>query len=152
RPLRVALLGCGTVGGGVYQRLAALPELFSVLAVGTRNIEQAVDGGVPVKVLTEHVEALIAEPVDVVIELLGGIEPARTLISQALQLGRSVVTANKALLATDLTKLQRLASNNATLRYSAAVGGVVPALETISRVRRRASLHSISGVLNGTTN
>jgi len=145
RPIRVALLGCGTVGGGVYERLAALPELFSVVAVGTRNV----DGDVPVKVLTPHLEALIAEPVDVVIELLGGIEPARTLISEALRLGRSVVTANKALLATDLTKL---ASNNATLRYSAAVGGVMPALETISRARRFSSLHSISGVLNGTTN
>ncbi|HEU4933395.1 MAG TPA: homoserine dehydrogenase [Pyrinomonadaceae bacterium] len=152
RPLRVALLGCGTVGGGVYQRLAALPELFSVLAVGARNIEQAVEGGVPVKGLTPHLEALIEEPVDVVVELLGGIEPARTLISEALRLGRNVVTANKALLADDLTKLQRLAANNATLRYSAAVGGVVPALETINRVRRTSSLQSISGVLNGTTN
>ncbi|HEV8203123.1 MAG TPA: homoserine dehydrogenase [Pyrinomonadaceae bacterium] len=145
RPLRVALLGCGTVGGGVYQRLAALPELFSVVAVGARNVDE----DVPIKVLTPHLEALIAEPVDVVVELLGGIEPARTLISEALRLGRSVVTANKALLATDLMKL---ASNNASLRYSAAVGGVVPALETITRARRRASLHSISGVLNGTTN
>ena len=148
RPLRVALLGCGTVGGGVYQRLAALPELFSVHAVGTRNG----DCDVPVKVLTPHLEALIAEPVDVVIELLGGIEPARTLIAKALHLGRNVVTANKALLAGDLTDLERLASNNATLRYSAAVGGVVPALETISRARCLSSLHSISGVLNGTTN
>jgi len=148
RPLRVALLGCGTVGGGVYERLAGLPELFSVLAVGTRNV----DSGVPVKVLTPHLDALIAETVDVVVELLGGIEPARTLISQALRLGRSVVTANKALLANDVTRLQRLASNNATLRYSAAVGGVMPVLETISRVRRSSSLHSISGVLNGTTN
>lgn len=152
RPLRVALLGCGTVGGGVYQRLSALPEFFSVLAVGTRNIEHAVDSGVPVKVVTPHLEALIAEPVDVVVELLGGIEPARTLISQALRLGRSVVTANKALLADDLTRLQRLASNNPTLRYSAAVGGVTPVLETISRVRRSSSIHSISGILNGTTN
>lgn len=148
RPLRVALLGCGTVGGGVYQRLAALPELFSVLAVGARNVES----DVPVKVLTPHLDALIAEPVDVVVELLGGIEPARTLISKALRLGGNVVTANKALLAGDLTRLQKLASNNATLRYSAAVGGVVPALETINRVRRLSPLHSISGVLNGTTN
>lgn len=152
RPLRVALLGCGTVGGGVYQRLAALPDLFSVLAVGTRNVRRAVDSDVPVKVLTPHLAALIAEPVDVVIELLGGIEPARTLISEALRLGRNVVTANKALLANDLARLQRLASNHATLRYSAAVGGVTPALETISRARRFSSLASISGVLNGTTN
>jgi len=147
-PLRVSLLGCGTVGGGVYQRLAALPELFSVIAVGARSV----DGGVPIKAITPHLEALIEEPVDVVVELLGGLEPARTLISEALRRGRNVVTANKALLATDLTKLQRLASNNATLRYSAAVGGVVPALETINRARRFSSLHSISGVLNGTTN
>ena len=150
RPLRVALLGCGTVGGGVYQRLAALPELFNVVAVGARNADHTV---VPVKVLTTHLEALVAEPVDVVIELLGGTEAARTLTSEALRRGRNVVTANKALLAEDLTKLQKLACNHgATLRYSAAVGGVVPALETISRAREHCRLHSISGVLNGTTN
>ena len=137
--LRVVLLGCGTVGGGVYQRLTALPEFFEVVGVGTRN--------------TTKLEALIEEPCDVVIELLGGAEPARTLISKALRLGRSVVTANKALLATELTNLQRLASvNGASLRYSAAVGGVLPALETIERARRVGPLHSISGVLNGTTN
>lgn len=152
RPLRVVLLGCGTVGGGVYQRLAALPELFSVLAVGTHNVEHAVAGGVPAKVLTPHLDALIAEPVDVVVELLGGIEPALTLVSEALRRGRNVVTANKALLAGDIARLERLASSNATLRYSAAVGAVVPALETINRVRRFSPLHSVSGVLNGTTN
>ena len=138
KPLRVALLGCGTVGGGVYQRLAALPELFDVVGVGTRNID---------------LEALIAEPVDVVIELLGGEEPARTLISKALRLGRNVITANKALLANDLASLQSLASNNGvTLKYSAAVGGAVPALETISHARRFGELRSVSGVLNATTN
>ncbi|HET6979737.1 MAG TPA: homoserine dehydrogenase [Pyrinomonadaceae bacterium] len=149
RPLRVALLGCGTVGGGVYQRLAALPDLFSVHAVGTRNFEQA---EVPAKFLTSDLEALIAEPVDVVVELLGGIEPARSLVSEALRRGRHVVTANKALLGGGLTRLQRLASNKAKLKYSAAVGGVMPALETIRRARRVAPLDSISGVLNSTTN
>jgi homoserine dehydrogenase len=137
-PLRVALLGCGTVGGGVFQRLAALPEMFNVVGVGTR---------------TTDLEALIAEPADVVIELLGAEEPARTLVSKALRLGRNVITANKALLANDLAPLQRLASNSdATLRYSAAVGGALPALETIRRARNASPLHSISGVLNGTTN
>lgn len=154
RPLRVALLGCGTVGGGVYQRLSALPELFNVLAVGTRSLDQAVEAGVPVKAVTAHLDALIEEPIDVVIELLGGIDPARTLISRALSLGRHVVTANKALLADDQPRLQKQATNNGTtIRYSAAVGGVAPALETISRLRQQHStLHSISGVLNGTTN
>jgi homoserine dehydrogenase len=138
-PLRVALLGCGTVGGGVHQRLASLPEFFNVVAVGTRN--------------TTRLEALLEEPVDVVIELLGGQEPARTLISNALRLGRHVVTANKALLATDIADLQKLAAiNSVSLKYSAAVGGVIPALEAISRARSSGPLYSISGVLNGTTN
>lgn len=138
KPLRVALLGCGTVGGGVYQRLAALPELFNVVGVGTR---------------TTNLATLIAEPVDVVIELLGGEEPARTLVSRALRLGRHVITANKALLANDLASLQRLASSSGvTLSYSAAVGGVAPALETLGLARNVSPLRSISGVLNGTTN
>lgn len=138
-PLRVALLGCGTVGGGVYQRLAALPEFFEVVGVGTRN--------------TGRLESLLAKPVDIAVELLGGEEPARTLISIALRLGRHVVTANKALLATDLASLQKLAAiSGASLKYSAAAGGVTPALETIRRARSSGPLHSISGVLNGTTN
>jgi homoserine dehydrogenase len=138
-PLRVALLGCGTVGGGVYQRLAALPEFFEVVGVGTSD--------------TAKVEALLDEPVDVVVELIGGEEPARTLISRALRLGRNVVTANKALLASDLASLEKLAVlNSVSLKYSAAVGGVLPALETINRARTSGQLHSISGVLNATTN
>ena len=68
-------------------------------------------------------------------------------------LGRDVVTANKALLAADITDLQNLAAiNGASLKYSAAVGGVVPAIEAIERARREGPLQSISGVLNGTTN
>jgi homoserine dehydrogenase len=153
QPLRVALLGCGTVGGGVYQRLSALPEMFEVVGVGTRNVERAIQSDVPVRLVTTRLDTLIAEPVDVVIELLGGEEPARTLVSKALRLGRHVVTANKSLLASDVASLERLASSNGVvLKYNAAVGGVLPALETVSRARMFGSLHSISGVLNGTTN
>jgi homoserine dehydrogenase len=122
----------------VYQRLAALPELFNVVGVGTR---------------TTNLQTLIAEPVDVVIELLGGEEPARTFVSRALRLGKHVITANKALLANDFASLQNLASRGGvTLRYSAAVGGVLPALETLRHARNVSPLRSISGVLNGTTN
>ena len=153
KPLRVALLGCGTVGGGVYQRLASQPEVFEIAGVGTRNVEQASAAGVPARLITTRLDELIAEPVDVVIELLGGEDPVRTLVLQALRLGRNVVTANKALLANNLSALQSLAaSNGVTLRYSAAVGGALPALETIKRARDTAPLQSITGVLNGTTN
>ena len=105
------------------------------------------------KLLTPHLEALIAEPVDVVIELLGGIEPARTLISKALRLGRNVVTANKALLADDLTRLQRLASNNGERSGTAPLSEVSCLLSKPSAVfdASRRCIQS-PGVLNGTTN
>jgi homoserine dehydrogenase len=137
----------------VYQRLAAQPEIFDVAGVGTRNVKQAIAAGVPAVLITDRLEALIAEPVDVVIELLGGEEPARALVARALRLGKNIVTANKALLAHDLAALQNLAAmNGVSLRYSAAAGGALPAFESISRARRVGQLSSIAGVLNGTTN
>ena len=153
RPLRVALLGCGTVGGGVYKRLAALPELFEVVGVGTRNVEKAIDEDVPVRLITTHLGRLIDETnADVVVELLGGVEPAKTLITNALQRGCDVVTANKALLATETALLRLADSKRRTIRCSAAVGGVAPTLEGVRRVRETNTIQSISGVLNGTTN
>ena len=153
KPLRVALLGCGTVGAGVYHRLAALPELFQVVGVGTRNVDRAIHEDIPVRLMTTHLDVLVQEPVDVVIELLGGIEPARSLIRKSLQLGRAVVTANKALLSSEVNELETLASINGTsIRFSAAVCGVAPALETIKRIRTTSSITQFTGVLNGTTN
>ena len=153
KPLRVALLGCGTVGAGVYHRLAALPELFQIVGVGIRNVDRAIQEDIPVRLITTHLDELVQEPVDVVIELLGGIEPARTLIRKSLQLGRAVVTANKALLSTEVNELEALASiNSTTIRFSAAVCGVAPALETIRRIRTTGSITQVTGVLNGTTN
>ena len=153
KPLRVALLGCGTVGGGVYQRLASLPGLFHVVGVGTRNIDRAINDDIPVRLITTHLDALIREPVDVVIELLGGLTPARSLIRDSLQLGRSVVTANKALLSSEIDELETLASlNGVSVRYSAAVCGVAPAIESVRRIRSTSSIVRVTGVLNGTTN
>ena len=153
KPLRVALLGCGTVGAGVYHRLAALPELFQIVGVGTRNVDRAIHEDIPVRLITTHLDKLLLEPVDVVIELLGGIETARNLIRKSLQLGRAVVTANKALLSSEVTELEALAAINGTsIRFSAAVCGVAPALETVKRIRATGSITQVTGVLNGTTN
>jgi homoserine dehydrogenase len=152
-PLRVALLGCGTVGGGVYQRLAALPELFTVTGVGTRNATRARDAGVPEDLVTADLEGLIDVECDVVVELVGGTEHAASLITRALRAGHHVVTANKALMAVAGEKnLSLAAACGLTLRYSAAVGGALPALETIERARSHGATRSFSGVLNGTTN
>ena len=71
RPLRVALLGCGTVGGGVYERLAALPHLFTVIGVGTRSAARALLAGVPPQLITNNLDALIENKCDVVVELIG---------------------------------------------------------------------------------
>jgi homoserine dehydrogenase len=152
-PLRVALLGCGTVGAGVYERLAALPDLFTVTGVGTRTGVRARAAGVPSVLMTSDLEALVDEPCDVVIELIGGTKRAASLIEQSLRLGRKVVSANKALLAHSHESLEALAEETgASLHYSAAVGGVLPALETIKRARANGPLQSFSGVLNGTCN
>jgi homoserine dehydrogenase len=151
--LRVALLGCGTVGGGVYERLTALPELFEVIGVAVRDLSRARVPRVPENLLTLDADELIANPCDVVIELIGGTERASVLANSALQLSRHVVTANKALIAAEGEQLQAVAdANGVTLRASAAAGGALPALETIQGARATGVISAFYGVLNGTTN
>lgn len=152
-PLRVALLGCGTVGGGVYQALAALPELFTVTGVGTRNVERTLAAGVPERLITEDLEELIEGSCDVVVELIGGPKLADSLVTKALLTGRHVITANKALIATEGERLASLAADfGVALLYSAAVGGGMPGLEAIERALGLGPIRSFRGVLNGTTN
>jgi homoserine dehydrogenase len=153
RPLRIALLGCGTVGGGVLARLLALPNFFHVVGVAVRDLQQPERFWVPRNLLVRDPAALVEREADAVVELIGGIEPARSLIARALELGRSVVTANKALLAEEIGPLSRLATRRgASLRGSASVGGALPALETVRRAAASGRIQAISGVLNGTCN
>lgn len=152
-PLRVTLLGCGTVGGGVYMALSELPDLFTIIGVGTRTVERAWRLGVPRELVTDDLESLVEKPADVVVELIGGTDRALRLTERALKLGRDVVTANKALIALAGESMKFLGhTNGGSLRYSAAVGGVMPALEAIQRVRSVSALRGFWGVLNGTTN
>jgi homoserine dehydrogenase len=150
-PLRVALLGCGTVGGGVLERLLARPDLFRVTGVAVRDRERARCSGLPRRLLAAGPVALAEGEAEVIIELLGGREPARRAVVRALELGKSVVTANKALLAAEIDSLERLAKRRgARLLYSASVGGALPALEAVRRFAGR--IRAVSGVLNGTCN
>jgi len=152
-PLRVALLGCGTVGGGVYERLAAMPSLFTVIGVGTRTGEGPRAIGVPTNLITSDLEALVERPCDVVVELIGGTKRAASLIESSLRLGRHVVTANVGLIAADGDALETLAAESgASLRYNAAVGAVLPALETIKRAKLAGPFKGFSGVLSGACN
>jgi homoserine dehydrogenase len=152
-PLRVTLLGCGTVGGGVYRRLAELPDLFEVVGVGSLTSKRALATGVPARLATTEIDELLERDCDVVVELIGTTEYAASLATIALTSRRHFVTANKALMAVEGDRLCSLASDyNVTVSYSAAVGGALPALEAVARARRFGPIKSISGVLNGTTN
>src|SRR5436305_10519131 len=152
-PLRVALLGCGTVGGGVLARLLALPRLFQVTGVAVRDLGRARVPAVPRGLLTGDPASLVEGEADVVVELLGGREPARGLIARALDRGCHVVTANKALLAEEVEALaERASRRGVSLRFSAAVGGALPALETVRRAAASGRVRGIAGVLNGTCN
>jgi homoserine dehydrogenase len=148
-PLRAALLGCGTVGGGVLHHLLARPDLFEVTGVLVRDLLKG--RSLPRHLFTADADELLGRGTDVVIELLGGRAPAGLLIRESLALGRSVVTANKALLAEEIGPLSELAARRgAFLLYSASVGGALPALETVRRAAALGPIRSISGVLNGT--
>jgi homoserine dehydrogenase len=150
-PLKVGLLGLGTVGLGVFQELWKHPHLFEVTGIAVRRPELHLDHA-PNDLLTRDCWDAI-DDVDVVIELIGGTDPAGDLIHAALLAGKPVVTANKLLIAKDA----RLDGHRG-LRYSAAVGGAVPALEAVRALAHSHShsnagrIVSVSGVLNGTCN
>lgn len=134
-PLRVALIGAGTVGGGVLEHLRNQPDRFDIVGVSTRS-----SGPSPA--------TLLQEDFDVLVELTGA-AAAGEWIRNALRAGRDVVSAHKDLLAREVSDLEALASAcGAKLRFSAAVGGAAPLLEAVSRARPQ----SFSAVLNGTTN
>ncbi len=144
-PLKIGLLGLGTVGLGVFQELWKHPHLFDVTGIAVRRPELHLDHA-PRNLLTRDCWDVI-DDVDVVIELIGGNDPAGELVNAALAAGKPVVTANKLLLAGD-AQLE----THRDLRYSAAVGGAVPALEAVCAIADDHEIFSLSGVLNGTCN
>lgn len=154
RPLRVTLLGLGTVGRTVYEHLDRLSDLFEVTRVVVRDTaraEQFVRGSVRVDV--DVLDAARYEPCDIIIEALGGVDPSLPAIRTALSRGVHVVSANKAAIAADISGLSALSKRTgAKLEYSAAVGGAVPVLERIRAIASQERIVSIEGVLNGTCN
>jgi homoserine dehydrogenase len=151
-PLRVTLLGLGTVGLGVYRHLTQRPDMFEVVGIAVRDVDKhRADGARPGLVSNDPFRVL-AIPSDLVVEAIGGVEPASSLVAEAIKSGRDVVTANKAVIATHGPRLARLAeSARAQLRFSATVGGGVPVVESVERVARLGPIHSVEGVLNATT-
>ena len=151
-PLKAGLLGLGTVGAGVYQSLNSHPELFELNAIAVRDISRPERAPLQ-PLLSNDPWEIVNSDVEVIIELIGGEEPARSLIEAALRKGKHVVTANKLVLAKHGAELHRIAEQcGVTLRNSAAVGGAVPMLEFVQQLAKTDSLQNVRGVLNGTCN
>jgi homoserine dehydrogenase len=145
--IRVGLLGLGVVGGGVYRALDALPG-FDVVGIAVKDPRKE-RPGVPAALVTADAEAVV-RAADVVVEAIGGVSPAAGLLAGALEAGRAVITANKAVVAEAGPRLEALArERGGSLRCSAAVGGAVPILAAAARL---APLASLTAVLNGTCN
>src|SRR5580692_6576086 len=153
RRIRVALLGLGTVGAGVFDYCTRFPEVFEVVAALVRTPDKHRARGVPGSLLVSTPEQVFAREPEVVVEALPGIEPALGSIRTALDRGLRVVTANKALLASEWDSLaQQLVGPGRPIRYAGAVGGAVPMLEIVEALAAGDSIHRIRGVVNGTCN
>ena len=160
RPIRIGLLGAGSVGSQVARllienreelakRVGAELELVGI-AVRNKNAKRDVD--LPKELITEDAESVILGS-DIVIELVGGIEPAKTWIKMALNAGADVITANKALIAAHGSELTALAQQfGAQLYYEAAVGGAIPIIRPLRASLAGDKINRVMGIVNGTTN
>ena len=161
-PLRIAVLGAGTVGREVIRALVERgPELvaadgapFELVGIAVRDIDRARAAGLPAGLLTDAPAHLVAAPdTDVLVELMGGDEPAHTLIAAALAAGKSVVTANKHVIAHHGAELEATARRTgAALRFEAAVGGGIPVLGPLATELAANHITAVRGIVNGTTN
>lgn len=160
--IQVALLGLGTVGTGVYKVLKAQrPEMLAKLGVEleikkilVRNLEKAKVKVDDVSVLTNDWQEIIEDNcIDIVIEVMGGIEPARTYMLEALKAGKNVVTANKDLIATDGRILMDTAKEyGKDLLFEAAVAGGIPIIRPLKQCLAGNHVEEVMGIVNGTTN
>ncbi|MFX4273021.1 homoserine dehydrogenase [Propionibacteriaceae bacterium Y1685] len=161
--LKVALLGCGTVGGAVARLIteqaedlaARVGRRLELVGIAVRRPNRQRDlPGVDPALITTDAEALVRRgDLDLVIEVIGGIEPARSLILTALENGASVVTANKALLAEDGPTLYEAAERSGVdLYYEAAVAGAIPIVRPLLESLAGDEITTVIGIVNGTTN
>lgn len=148
--LRVALLGCGVVGGGVLERLLAEPGRFDIAGVLVRDIDKHLTAARKAPFIDDR-ETFEALDVDLFIDTGCGIQPSQALIGHFLGRGVCVASANKQAVAADRAGLEAARQDEAELAYSAAVGGSVPLLETAARCRHDRPV-LVEGLLNSTSN
>jgi homoserine dehydrogenase len=160
--VRVGLLGCGNVGAALVQLLDDNADLITqrsgvrieVGRVAVHNLSKERDVELPPGVLTNDADAVVADPaVDLVVEMIGGVEPARTLILGALKSGKPVVTANKELLANFGEELFEAAdAAGVDLLFEASVAGGIPLMRPLRESLAGERIRRVMGIVNGTTN
>ena len=159
-PIKIALLGGGTVGSAVARHLisgtdelsARIGRPIELIGVAVKDATKSRPGINPALITTDA-QHLAASGADIVIEVIGGIEPAKTLIETAIKNGSSVVTANKALLASHGAALHALAKEaGVDLFYEAAVAGAIPLLRPLRESLAGDKVRRVLGIVNGTTN
>lgn len=163
KPINVGLLGLGTVGGGTLTVLRRNAQEITrragreirVTMAAVRNVERARQQyGAADLVITDDAQAVVNHPeIDIVVELIGGTEPARTLVLQAIANGKHVVTANKALIAKHGNEIFAAAqARGIMVAFEAAVGGGIPIIKAIREGLTANRIEWVAGIINGTTN
>lgn len=157
--IKVAILGYGTVGSGVFEVINTNNEVISKRAGQKVQVKYVLDlrdfPGQPVQeVLVHDYETIVNDPeVDIVVEVMGGLEPAHTFVKRALEAGKSVCTSNKALVAKFGPELMEIAkANNINFLFEASCGGGIPIIRAMNGSLTADVLDEITGILNGTTN
>jgi homoserine dehydrogenase len=151
KKLRVAMMGLGVVGGGVFRRIAAHSDQFEIVKIMVRSPDKYIDQGYRPEVLTTEFDDLLAAQPDIFIDVSGGIEPALSHSKAMLERGTHVVSANKQAIAAGGQALVDFAAElGAQLRFSASAGGGMPVLEMC--IRESGRITRVQALLNGTTN
>jgi homoserine dehydrogenase len=157
---KIGLLGYGTVGTGTAEIILdpegrnSLLQEIEIAKVGVRSLDQPRTPVLPSGVLTTDLAAIVSDPeIEIVVELLGGLEPARSLILQAIEQGKHVVTANKAVIARHGEEIFTAANQAGVyVLFEAAVGGGIPVIKPLKQSLGVNRIQTVIGIINGTTN
>ena len=157
---KIGLLGLGTVGAGTAEILLSpegrhpLVQDLQIYRVGVRDLSKPRSVNLPPDILTTDIESIATDPeVDIVVEVMGGLEPARSLILKAIAHGKHVVTANKAVIARFGTEIYTAANEKGVyVSLEAAVGGGIPVIQPLKQALGVNRIHTVTGIVNGTTN
>ncbi len=151
KKVKIGILGAGVVGAGVVNALKEHP-LIEVKKIGVKDITKK--RGFDPKLLTVNLSEIVTDPeIQIVVEMLGGLNPSKELVSQAIENKKHIVTANKDLVATHGAELFDLArKNNVQIQFEASVCGGIPVINTLKQTLNANKFSKIMGIMNGTTN